>query len=88
MCLRNCRIKNGKVVQINGIEEREKIWEYTNSDPQIYIEFDEPVYGFEFRCEIGESDLLMQNITIYYSKIRGDIPRTRHAKSKLKKMKV
>lgn len=85
MCLRNCRIKNGKVVQINGIEEREKIWEYTNSDPQIYIEFDEPVYGFEFRCEIGESDLLMQNITIYYSKIRGGYSENKTCKIEIEK---
>ncbi len=62
----SCRITGGRVVKLCGIRKAGKLWRYKNADPQIHIEFYEPIRSFLFCCETGEMKPQKQMVTIYY----------------------
>lgn len=63
---RNCKVTGGEITRIEGIEEKGDFWIFENEDPQMYIQYTEPVWGIEFSCEIGRAEEAVQPFTIYY----------------------
>lgn len=59
-------LKNGRLEKMEGIACIEDKWLFKNSDPQIYIEFENKIQGIRLVCDWGEGDINKGNSTVYY----------------------
>ena len=59
-------IKTGKIVKTKGLSVEGKKWIFEDNDPQIYIRFDNAVYGIRITGNCYQADFKQSLSTVYY----------------------
>lgn len=66
--LKGLEIVEGKITNISGIESQEEEWVFTNNDPQIYIRFQQPVWGLRYTRDLEWGELIGREFSKIYFK--------------------
>lgn len=59
-------IRGGKLRSIEGIKIEDEEWTFLNSDPQLCLKYDKPIYGVRIIYRFGACDFERGTASVYY----------------------